>query len=133
MQQKFIYLGPHIIVRIPSTLYKRGGGGGGGLGLNIIQFRSISVSFANMHFFNFKVQMLGLQNIFVIVKFFNWIFCNKGLKAKISCFSSYFSCLTLLRLKCSRIRKTASFLTSHRLKKYKNLDPRSFTNEVKTW
>ena len=31
------------------------GGGGRGAGLNIIQFRSISVSFANMHFFNFKV------------------------------------------------------------------------------
>ena len=28
-----------------------------------------------------------------------------------------------LRLVCSRIRKTTSFLTSHRLKKYKNLHP----------
>ena len=30
-------------------------------------------------------------------------------------------------------RKTTLFLTSHRLKKYKNLHPWSFTNGVKTW
>ena len=34
--------------------------------------------------------MLELQKIFLIVKFFNRIFCNKGSKAKISCFFSCF-------------------------------------------
>ena len=36
--------------------------------------------------------------------------------------------LNFLRLEWSRIRKTALFLMSHRLKKYKNLHPWSFTN-----
>ena len=49
------------------------------------------------------------------------------LKPKISCFMWCFFCLTPLRLECSRIGKTALFLTSHRLKKYKNLHPWSFT------
>ena len=44
-----------------------------------------------------------------------------------------FFCLTPLWLECSRSRKTASFLMSNRLKKYKNLHPWSFTNGVKTW
>ena len=47
-------------------------------------------------------------------------------------FMCYF-CLTPLRLECSRSRNTASFLTSNRLKKHKNLHPRSFTNGVKAW
>ena len=34
--------------------------------------------------------MLGLQNIFLIVRFFNRISCNKGLKAKILCFFTCF-------------------------------------------
>ena len=76
--------------------------------------------------------MLGLQKIFLLVRFFNQISCNKGLKAKISCFLTCFFCLTPLRLECSRSRKTALFLTSHRLKKYKNLHPWSFTNGAKT-
>ena len=77
--------------------------------------------------------MLELQKIFLLVKFFNQISCNKSLKAKISLFFSCFFCLTHLWLECSRRRKTALFLTPHRMKKYKNLDPRSFTNGVKTW
>ena len=65
--------------------------------------------------------MLELQKIFVIVRFFNQISCNKGLKAKISCFFLvFFLFQPPLRLECSRIRKIASFLMSHRLKKYKN-------------
>ena len=55
--------------------------------------------------------MLVFQKIFLIVRFFNWISCNKGLKAKISCFFLCFFCLTHLRLECWRIRKTASFQT----------------------
>ena len=39
----------------------------------------------------------------------NRISCDKGLKAKISCFFLCFLCLTPLRLECSRSRKTASF------------------------
>ena len=57
---------------------------------------------------------------------------NKSLKVKIPCFFLCFFCLTPLRLECSRSRKTASFLMSNRLKKYKNLDPGSFTNRAKT-
>ena len=61
--------------------------------------------------------MLGLQKIFLLVRFFNQISCNKGLKAKISRFLKCFFCLTPLELECSRSRKTASFLMSYRLKK----------------
>ena len=71
--------------------------------------------------------MLELQKIFLLVKFFNWISCNGSLKAKISCFFCFF-CLILLMLECSRSRRTTSFLMSHRLKKYKDRDPWSFTN-----
>ena len=79
-------------------------------GVNIIQFYSISVS---QHlFFYFKTWMLELQKIFLIVRFFIEIFCNKGLKAKFSCFFLCFFCLTCQKLECSRIRKIASFLTS---------------------
>ena len=42
-------------------------------------------------------------------RFFNWISCNKNLKATISCFFLCFFCLIPLGLECSRIRKTASF------------------------
>ena len=35
--------------------------------------------------------MLELQKIFLTVRFFNRISCNKGLKAKISCSFSFFS------------------------------------------
>ena len=101
-------------------------------GVKIIQFRSISVSFGSMYFFYFKAEMLGLQKTFLLVRFFNWISCNKGLKAKISRFFTCFFRLTPLGLECSRSRKTASFLTSHRLEKYKNLHPRSYTNGAKT-
>ena len=62
----------------------------------------------------------------------NYEWPNKSLKAKIPRFFLYFSCLTPLRLEYSRGRKTASFLMSNRLKKYKNLDPKSFTNRAKT-
>ena len=47
--------------------------------------------------------MLGFQKIFLLVRFFNWISCNKDLKAKISRFFTCFFCLTPLRLECSRI------------------------------
>ena len=54
---------------------------------------------------------------FLIARFFNWISCNKGLKVKLLMFFFLFK---LLRMECSRIRKTASFLTSHnKLNKYK--------------
>ena len=96
--------------------------------MNIIQFRSISVSFGSMFFFYFK-EMLELLKIFLLVRFSNQISCNKGLKAKISCFFLFF--LFHPRLECSRIRETALFLTSCRLKKFKNLHPWSFMNEQK--
>ena len=38
--------------------------------------------------------MLELQKIFLLVRFFNLISCNKGWKAKISCFFMCFFCLT---------------------------------------
>ena len=38
--------------------------------------------------------MLGLQKIFLLVRFFNWISCNKDLKAKISRLFTCFFCLT---------------------------------------
>ena len=44
-----------------------------------------------------------------------------------------FCCLTPMRLESSRIRKSALFLPSHRLKKYKNLHPQSFINGAKMW
>ena len=50
--------------------------------------------------------MWELQKIFLLVRSFNQISCNKGLKAKISSFFSCFFFLTLLRLECSRISKT---------------------------
>ena len=75
--------------------------------------------------------MLELQKILLLVRFFNQISCNNGLKAKISCLC--FFCFTSLRLECFRSRKTALFLMSHWLKKYKNLHPQSFTNGAKTW
>ena len=77
--------------------------------------------------------MLELQKVFLTVRFFNRISCNKGLNAKISRFFTCFFCLTPLGLECFRSRKTASFLTSHGPMKYKNLHPRSFTNGAKTW
>ena len=72
--------------------------------------------------------MLGLQKIFLLVSFFIQMSCNMGLKVEIPWFFMCFFSLTPLRLEYSRGRKTASFLTSPRLKKYKNLHPRSFTN-----
>ena len=63
-------------------------------GVNIIQFRSILVGFGSMYFFYFKAYMLELQKIFLIVRFFNQISCNNGLKTKISCFLCVFFCLT---------------------------------------
>ena len=69
--------------------------------------------------------MLVIHKIFLIVSFFNRIFCNKGLKAKISCFF----CLTPLRLEYSRMRKTTWFLTSHRLKKIQ----KSASMELQEW
>ena len=77
--------------------------------------------------------MLELQKILLLVRFLNQISCNKGSKAKISCSFTCLSCLTPLGLESSKSRKTASFLTSHGLKKYKSLHPRSFTNGAKTW
>ena len=99
-------------------------------------YNSILLHFCKLQqhvFFYFKALILELQNIFLLVKFFNWISCNKSLNAKISCFSLCFFCLIPLGLECSRSRKTVLFLMSHRLKKNKNLDPQSFTNGAKTW
>ena len=64
----------------------------------------------------------GLQKIFLLVRFFNRISCNKHLKVKILHFFTRFL-FHPLGLECSRIRKIALFLTSQRLKKYKNLHP----------
>ena len=61
--------------------------------MNIIQFRSISVSFGSMYLFYFKAEMLEPQKMFLIVRFFNQISCNEGLKAKISWFFLCFFCL----------------------------------------
>ena len=69
--------------------------------------------------------MLELQKNFLLVNVFNQISCNKCLKAKVSCFFVCFFCLAPLGLESSSSRKTASFLTSHRLKKYKNLHKRT--------
>ena len=112
-----------------------------GLGgrVNIIQFRSSSASFGSKYFFYFKASMLELQKSFLLAKFFNQISCNKGSKAKISCFFLCFSVYPLppppfhLGLESWSSRKTASFLASHRLKKYKNLHPQRFANGTKTW
>ena len=67
--------------------------------------------------------MFELQKIFLLLKFFNQISCNNSLKAKISCFFLCFLFNLPKAGECSRNRKqkTASFLMSHRLKKYKNL------------
>ena len=97
--------------------------------VNIIQFCSISVSFGSMFFFLFQNLDVRASENLSDSWLFNWISCNKGLKAKMSCFF----CLTPLRLICSGIRKTTLFLTSHRLKKYKNLHPQSFKNGAKIW
>ena len=59
--------------------------------MDIIQFRSISVRFGSMYFFYFKNEMLEVQKIFLLVNFFNGVFCNKNLKARISCFLTIFS------------------------------------------
>ena len=71
-------------------------------GVNIIQFRSISVSFGRMYiyFFYLKGWMLELQKILLPVRFFNRVSCNKGLKAKISHF--FFLCFS-----CSPPSETA--------------------------
>ena len=58
-------------------------------------------------FFYFKSGMFELQKIFLLIRFFNWISCNKGLKAKILRFYKCFFCLNPWGLECSRSRKTA--------------------------
>ena len=49
------------------------------------EYNSISLRFGRLwqYFFYFKAYMFELQKIFLLVRFFNCIFCNKGLKAKI--------------------------------------------------
>ena len=69
-----------------------------------------------MYLFYFKALILELQNIFLIVRYFNLISCSKSLKAKILCFFCFFFLFCPLRLEFSRIRKTTSFLTSNKLK-----------------
>ena len=71
-------------------------------GMKIIQFCSIFISIGSMYFFYFKAQMLEVQKIFLLVKFFSQISCNKSLKTKISCFFLCFFCLTPLRLEYSQ-------------------------------
>ena len=76
--------------------------------------------------------MLELQKIFLLVRFFNRISCNKGLKAKISRFFTCFFCLTPLGLECSRSRKTALFLMMsgrNRLKNTVNIENGQFLKE----
>ena len=58
---------------------------------------------------------MGLQKSFLLVKFFNQISCNKGLKAKISCFFSCFFCLIPLGLESSSSRKTALLCSWHHI------------------
>ena len=50
--------------------------------------------------------MLKLQEIFLLVRFYNRISCHKGFKVKISFFFMFFFCLTPLKPECSRSRKT---------------------------
>ena len=76
-------------------------------GVNIIQFRSISVSFSSMYFFLFQSLVRASENLSASW-FFYQISCNKGLKAKISCFFMFF-CLTPLGLECSRGRPLHSW------------------------
>ena len=81
-------------------------------------------------------ETLELQKIFLLGRFFNPISCNRVWRPKIFGFLFVFFCSTpppSLRLECSRNRKTASFMTSHRLTKYKNLHLQSFTNGAKMW
>ena len=59
-------------------------------GVNIIQFCSISVNFGSIYIFLFQSLDVELQKIFLLLRFFSRISCNKGLKAKISCFFTYF-------------------------------------------
>ena len=60
-------------------------------GVNIIQFCSILVSFGSMYFFLFQsLDVRASGNL--LVRVFNWISCNEGLKAKISCFFTCFFC-----------------------------------------
>ena len=63
--------------------------------VNVIRFRSTSVSFGSMYFFFFLFQILdvrALENLSenLSVRFLNQHSCNKGLKAKISCFLTCF-------------------------------------------
>ena len=110
-------------------------------GVNIIRFHSISVSLGSIFFLLFQsIDVRASENLFDSQVFQLDLF-NRGSKAKIvspifffqNVFSCVFFCLSPLRPECSGIRKTASFLASHRRKKYKNLHPRSFTNGAKVW
>ena len=73
------------------------GGWGGGRwcwgGRGGCEHNSNSLHFCKLRqqvFFCFKAQMLELHKSFLLVKFFNQISCNKGLKAKLLCFFSCF-------------------------------------------
>ena len=90
-----------------------------------------------MYFFIIsKLRCLELQQNFPLVKFFNLISCNKGLKANISCFFLVFFVFSPIKLECSRIRKTALFLTPHRLRKYQKsvyTELHEWSENVKCW
>ena len=108
------------------------------------EYNSISLHFCKPweHFFLLfqSIDVRASENLFDSQVFQLDLF-NRGSKAKIvspiyffqNVFSCVFFCLSPLRPECSGIRKTASFLASHRRKKYKNLHPRSFTNGAKVW
>ena len=82
-------------------------------GVNIIQFHYISVNFNSMCFLISKLKMLELRKIFLILRFFNRISCNKGLKGNFFCFIMCFFCLTPQTIEGSRIRKTTLRSWSH--------------------
>ena len=72
------------------------------------QYNSISLHFGRLQWYVFQsLDVRASEN-----KFFNWISCNKGLKAKISCFFCFFCLTPPPRLERSRSRYTASFQPS---------------------
>ena len=107
---------------------------GRGRAVNRIQFLSISVSFSSMYFFFIsKLRCSSFRKSFCWLGFPIGSLVIRILRPKFHVFSTCFFCLTPLRLQCSTRRKTALFLTSYRLNKYKNLHPRSFKNRAKSW
>ena len=85
------------------------------------EYNSISLHFCKLQqhvFFYFKAQMLELHKIFLLVKFFNRICCNKSLKAKISCFFLMFFLFIPPPLPPSPLPEAGVRLESERLLHY---------------